>query len=83
MKDYDGDLAKVSLEPNKQKDFGYKWRIPKNIFKFLKNPVGHLVWRYKYAATQNRATPIHKLVIYSCVAAIFFQMRRKSQGKYI
>lgn len=81
LKDYDGDLAKVSLEPNKQKDFGYKWRLLKNIFKFTKNPVGHLVWRYSYALNQNRGTPIYKLIIYSCIAAMGYQMYKKSISK--
>lgn len=81
LKDYDGDLAKVSLEANKQKDMGYRWRLLKNIFKFFKNPIGHIVWRYSYAQTQNRATPIYKVFVYGCIGAIGFQMYRRSKGK--
>jgi hypothetical protein len=83
LKDYDGDLAKVSLEPNKQKDMGYRWRILKNLFKFFKNPLGHLVWRYDYAVKQNRATPIFKIFVYSCIGAIFYQMHNRSKGNLI
>lgn len=74
-------MAKISLEPNKQKDMGYRWRLIKNIFKLAKNPIGHIAWRYAYANNQHRAPPIQKILIYSCIAAIGYQMAERSKGK--
>lgn len=78
LKDNDGDLAKVSLEPSKQIDLGQKWRSLKNYSKFFKNPLGHIYWRTLYAHTQGRGgSPWNKLIMLNC-AAIFFMLTSRS-----
>lgn len=81
LKDYDGDLAKVSLELKKHIDLGGKWRTLKNHAKFLKNPIGHVIWRLKYAANQNRAPNVWNMFVLANCFATFILLTIRSKRK--
>jgi len=57
LKDYDGDLTKISLTMKKPYDPAQKWRTLKNLSRVYRNPIGFFVWRYLYAGKQGSAIP--------------------------
>lgn len=79
LKDYDGDLSKLTLEIQKKNDFGYKWRLLKNYARFTKNPFGYLHWKLQYSIKQGRFTSPYNFVVYTCLLAIFLQLKNRSQ----
>jgi hypothetical protein len=81
LKDSDGDLAKFSIEMNKPKDYGYKWRTFKNIARFVKNPTGFAFWRYLYRKKQNRAPLPGYIFLSTMLAASIYQTVQHAKSK--
>jgi len=79
LKDYDGDLAKISINTRKPYDKAQRWRGLKNHVNVLKNPLGFYTWRRLYAENQNRGPKVWYSFVYVCLAGIVWNMARKSQ----
>lgn len=79
LKQTDGDLAKISLDMKKDKDYGYMWRLNKNIARVFKNPIGFATWRYAYQLNMNRGlNPWTIFMLAGCFASTL-QLAMKSK----
>lgn len=79
LKDYDGDLSKLTLDVQKKNDFGYKWRLMKNYARFIKHPIGYTHWKMMYMFNQGRLPSLWNIFVYSCLLSIFLQLKNRSQ----
>jgi len=80
-KEFDGDLAKLSLDMNKTPDHAQRWRLLKNITRFCRNPHGFITWRFIYAVNQNRGPNMWYIFVGGGIAAIFLGLAQRSQSK--
>jgi len=75
----DGDLAKISLDMSKPKDYAYKWRWNKNVARFFKNPLGYTAWRYIYMQNQNRGPTLWTITVLTICCVNTYLLSKKSK----
>ena len=62
-KQTDGDLTKFVMQSQKPRDNGQKWRVFKNIARFMKNPYAFYYWKTSPFVSQNRVRFLWVLLI--------------------
>uniref|UniRef100_A0A7S3CUC5 Uncharacterized protein n=1 Tax=Strombidium rassoulzadegani TaxID=1082188 RepID=A0A7S3CUC5_9SPIT len=81
-KETDGDFTKFVMKTAKPRDMAQKWRMFKNIARFVKNPFGYLFWKQMTITSQNRFRLTWFLLIWHLYQsfALYMLTKNKKEG---